>query len=102
MTLETITSRHRDLQHISIDIGGILRCRMPGPNITVKMIGEVDPSVRWSELDRLLLQFWDSHSIRPRVIGVQMEGEEEEKPARDWIRYLLPEVTKRGIVDLVE
>ena len=47
------------------------------------------------DLDRLLVQFWDSRSIRPKVVT-------EKKGKRDWAGYLLPEITKRGIIDLVE
>jgi len=53
----------------------------------------------WQDLDRLLVQFWTSHSIRPQVVYVPAEGEED---MRDHAPHLLPDLTKRGLVDLVQ
>ena len=53
----------------------------------------------WRDLDRLLLQFWISHSIRPRI---EYGREEVEHGLRELGPRLLPELTSRGIVDLVE
>ena len=52
------------------------------------------------DLDRLLVQFWTSHSIRPRVVYVMWE---DQKDLRDYAPSLslLPELTRRGLVDLV-
>ena len=49
----------------------------------------------WQDLDRVLLQFWTSHSIRPEI-GYDGGNFRELAPR------LLPELTSRGIVDLVE
>ena len=53
----------------------------------------------WQDLDRLLVQFCTSHSIRPRVMYGLDEGGRE---MRDHASSLLPELTRRGLVDLVE
>jgi len=49
----------------------------------------------WNDLDRLLVQFWNTHSIRPRV--TRLVG----KDMRDFAQSLLPELTRRELVDLV-
>jgi len=54
---------------------------------------------QWHDLDRLLVQFWASHSIRPKVT---YEAGMRKKDIRDYTPTLLPELTKRGLVDLVE
>lgn len=53
----------------------------------------------WYDLDQLLVQFWTSHSIRPTVTY------EEGVMGKDMISYvprLFPELTGRGLVDLVK
>ena len=52
----------------------------------------------WQDLDLLLVRLWTSHSIRPRFMyGPDRTG----KGARDYAPSLLPELTRRGVVDLV-
>ena len=53
----------------------------------------------WNDLDRLLVQFWSTHSIRPQFMYVEGRG---EKHLRDCVPSLLPELTRRGLVDLIE
>ena len=53
----------------------------------------------WRDLDQLLVQFWTSHSIRPQVVYVARKG---GKDLRTDAPNLLPELTRRGLVDLVE
>ena len=53
----------------------------------------------WDNLDQLLVQFWTSHSIRPRFAYSPDSG---GKNLKDWTPSLLPELTLRGLVDLVE
>jgi len=52
----------------------------------------------WQDLDRLLLQFWISHSIRPKI-GCR-NG--DRYALKSYASRLLPELTSRGVVDLVE
>ena len=53
----------------------------------------------WQELDRALLQFWTSHSIRPRIEYWRVE---EGYELGELASRLLPELTGRGVVDLVK
>ena len=94
--LQTITPEHRDLLQLTIDIP---------LNLTVagfvangeEAVGE-QAHGQWLDLDRLLVQFWESRSIRPKVVYTMGFG------MRDFVESLLPEITKRGVanVDLVE
>ena len=94
MALQTITPKHRDLRQILIDV------YYPDVGIDVrKTIGEV-ACVQWSELDHILVQFWESRSIRPRAIWTPLGEEKENTWKRDCIGCLLPEVMRRGIIDL--
>jgi hypothetical protein len=53
----------------------------------------------WQNLDRLLLQLWILHSIRPKI---KYRWEEEGDDLRDLAPWLLPELTSREVVDLIE
>ena len=53
----------------------------------------------WQGLDRLLLQFWESRSVRPQI---RFRKGNDGFDWKDLIPRLLPELTSRGIVDLVE
>ena len=57
---------------------------------------------QWLGLDRLLIQFWESSSIRLKVTHAISKGEMQN----GWIRYFvegfLPEIAERGIIDVVE
>jgi len=97
--LETITPGHRDLQEISIHMPYNAALDRDGVDIR-QMIGETVYG-QWLDVDRLLVQFWDSRSIRPRVMDSLMEN--RKSGMGDWLSGdLLPEITGRGIIDLVE
>jgi hypothetical protein len=53
----------------------------------------------WQDLDHLLLQFWTSRSIRPKI---RYSWEEGGCDLREFAPRLLPELTSRGAIDLVE
>jgi hypothetical protein len=53
----------------------------------------------WQDLDHLLVQFWTSLSIRPRIACEAGIGGDN---LRAYVPNLLPELTRRGLVDLVE
>ena len=85
MTLQTAQSKH--LQQITIYPRG-------------SFANPVEETVRrgWQDLDRLLVQFWTSHSIRPKITYDAGKGQD------DWgvsAPMFVPELTRRGIVDLV-
>lgn len=98
-TLRTITSRHRDLQHISIQVPYEFTSINSGTDV-LQTIGEAI-SGQWLDLDRLLVQSWESRSVRPRLI-IATKLWERELDARYCIGSLFPEVTQRDIVELVE
>ena len=54
----------------------------------------------WLDLDRLLVQLWESCYTRPKVICTALCG--EERDMRDFVEYLLPELTKRGMLRIVK
>ena len=83
MTLRTIKSEH--LQSIVI-------C----PDKKDPEFWEVDIQ-EWLDLDQLLVQFWSTHSIRPQVIYV---AESRGNDLRACVSSLLPELTRRELVDL--
>jgi len=54
---------------------------------------------QWLDLDGLLDQFLESRSIRLEVVCVVPKARDD---TGDYIGYLLPEMSKRGAIDLVE
>ena len=96
--LQTITTGHRDLRQISIHVPNNLPLTDDGGNVG-QIVGEVTYR-EWLDLDDLLVQFWESRSIHPKVIldSTMWVGKGRIKYC---IGYLLPEITKRGIIDLV-
>ena len=99
MALQTITPQHCDLWQISICIPYQFDIHGAGANIR-QTIGEATYE-EWLDLDRLLVQLWESHSIRPKITYV-CASQNEEKEAIDCVSCLLPEITERGIIYLVE
>ena len=94
MALHTITSEHRGLQQISLPVSYDFT---RGANVR-QNIGEVTYG-HWLDLDRLLVGFWESHSIRPKILYTHTPQDEEV--AVECISCLLPKITRRGIIDLV-
>jgi hypothetical protein len=89
--LQTITPNHRDLRQIIIHIPrGLTFIDLGadgGPTIGEPIRGQC------LGLDHLLIQFWESRSIRPKVIyAEQVTG---------YVERLLPGITERGIINLV-
>jgi hypothetical protein len=91
--LQTITLKHQDLRQITIEVSHFLSL--------FRIYADIRPAIgetifgQWVELDRLLVKFWESRSILPRVVYTMGQD------MGDCIGILLPEVTKRGIIDLV-
>ena len=99
MALRTITPNHRNLRQIFIGIPYALSRHGVGANIR-QTLGETIYE-RWLDLDHLFIQLWESNSIRPGV-RYSCTSESEKKETVDCVSCLLPEATKRGIVDLVK
>jgi hypothetical protein len=96
-TLKTI-SKHRDLREISIHLDSYMAIVGVGGNI-MQVIGE-EIWEEWLDLDRLLVQFWESSSIRPKVVVLmQIAGAWNTRYSVGYERFL-PEITERGIIDL--
>ena len=53
----------------------------------------------WEDLDHLLVQLWTSRSVRPRL-GYMKKLECDDMEA--WVPILLPELTSRGIIEVVK
>ena len=94
MALRTITLKTQDLEGILISMTDtkILGVRL-SPGETVGEKGRRE----WLNLDLLLVRVWESHSVRSRVAWEKME--KQEPGVKEAIGWLLPEVTKRGILD---
>ena len=97
-TLRTITPEHRHLRQISIYVPSRLTSFDVGANIGQTIGGTI--TRQWLDLDHLLVQFWESRLIRPRVECVRLG--QRRQSAEYCVGGLLPETTKRGIIDLVE
>ena len=94
MTLETITSKNQDLKQVSVRVSDaeVIDAGVNfGEAAVERSLGQ------WLNLDRSLVRIWESHSIRPRVVWRTGKQNVEEFTAQ-----LMPEVTKRGVLDLVE
>ena len=88
--LQTITPEHQDLRHVSIYLPRHLPSTYAGVHIR-RSVGE-EIYWQWLDLDHLLVKFWGSHLIRPKV----------EQNTRYYIERLLPLVTSLGVIELVE
>lgn len=86
MALQTVQSKH--LQQITIQPCGAFA--YPVEETVLQKL---------QNLDRTLVQFWNSHRIRPKIMFVAGKGEND---LRGLAPSLLPELMRRGVVDLVE
>jgi len=85
------TARSGNLQHISLELPR--RCRAVR-DVTWETVHQ-----EWAELDHLLVEFCASRLLRPKVIYEPGKLGEE---MRDRATRLLPELARRGIIDLVQ
>ena len=98
MALKIITLEHPNFRHISIRLPGILAHT---PVIFYRQI-EAPHGVRWSDLDLLLVRFWESHSIRTKVMcPPYLPANDWSSVSTVWVPYLFPESIKGGILELV-
>ena len=94
--LRTIMPKHREFQRISIYVYfGPAFVGIVGTNAR-QTIGEKKFG-RWLDLDHLLIRLWESHSIRARII-LSSKGNQDTS---EFMGYLLPEITRRGLIDLI-
>ena len=93
--LQTITRDHRELKRITL---AVLSPQGFNDHESVKNV--VGENQGWLELDRLLAQLGESHSIGVKVLyNIRTDANGGRERSRMGI--LLPEVTTRGIVELV-
>jgi hypothetical protein len=52
----------------------------------------------WRDLERVLVQFWTSHSIRSKIMYEVGKGRKDRGAI---VSRLLPELTRRGLFDLL-
>ena len=98
--LRTITLEHRDIRQISIHVPHYLTLCGTGADVK-ETVGET-ACEQLLDLDRLMSQLWESHSIRPRVVCTMLKGGERSVCVGDCIGCLLPEITGRKIIDPIE
>ena len=98
--LRTITPKHRDFRQISIHVYFDSAFNGAAGADIRQIIGEQNFG-RWLELDRFLVQLWESRSIRPRILHhtLPLKGNEWE---RECVGCLLPEMMGMGIANPVE
>ena len=94
-TLKTITSGHRNLREVSIE-GRALSDSTDWPANAAAV--DDDMREQWAELERTLIQLWESHAIHAKVNYYSRKREE----SRELMGDLLQEATKRGIVGLAD
>ena len=98
VALRTITPEHQDLRQITIYLPYDSTLSGAGANVR-RATGE-QLFGQWLEFDHLLVQLWESRWIRPRILYYAPPG--TEKDISESVGCLLPDATKRGIIDLAE
>ena len=103
MALQTITRDHRKLQRVSIVTAEVLYpLGFSNVNSSTFIHAMRETTYRaWLDLDCLLSQFSETHSIRPEVLYNAPDSVDEEE-ARSSMEYLLPQLIKKGLVELAQ
>ena len=94
LALQTITPDHRDFRQISIHVPKPYRPIANPPDLRQGSVYN-----QWMDLDRLLVQLWESRGIRPKVL---YEASENKEAMGEHIGCLFPEITERGIIELAD
>jgi len=95
--LQTIPPENQDLRQISIHPP--FHLTSAGADVEETVVDRI--FWQWLDLDRLFVRFWEERSISPKVVCTTLNMG-NQGTARDCIGRLLPEITMRGIIDLVE
>jgi hypothetical protein len=90
--LQTITPQHENLRQITIHIPYHLA--LVGAFSSFSQATVQGQYGVWLDLDRLLVQLWESRSIRPEVVCMM-------EPGPGGVECFFPEITKRKIIDLL-
>ena len=100
MALGTIASEHQNFQQVSIHLPFFLGCF--SPRVIELHFEEECTRRKWSDLDRLLVQLWESHAVRVEVKYPPPYRGNMPSRVKNWAEYLLPELVMRANVSLVE
>ena len=57
----------------------------------MKLVGSAERGTRWSDLNHLLVQLSESHSIRSKVVCPRIG---KNSRAKGWATFLLPEIAQ--------
>lgn len=101
-TLRTITPSHRNLQQILLEIQWKHYVQQVYASNPADLEDEIGETLYrgWLELDEVLSQLWESHSIHSEVACI-IPGE-AERIAGCQMESLLPKAAKRGIIYLID
>ena len=99
MTLKSITSEHRDLRKVSFRCHSFPNFSSFGDHLTARTVVGEEFYGHWMDLDRTLIQLWELHAVR---MEISYYSEGKGKRACEFVGGLLPEVTRRGIIKLVD
>jgi hypothetical protein len=92
LTLQTLTSEHRDLCQISIHVPV---CDYQ-PELTQRVYEE------WIGIDLTLVRLWELHAVHIRLICVMKWGKQKDFDFERLVEKLLPEGMKREIYELID
>lgn len=94
-TLKTIASKYRDLEQISIYVPS-------DPYSDDGELAGVEEAayLQWSDLDHVLVQIWESCAVHTKVR--YSEATEGWSATHKLIGGLLPEMTRRGKIQLID
>ena len=99
--LRTITPDHRCFQKISIDMIRLYSLwDLDFVDSPMNLRDEATRTV-WLEFDFLVVQLWESHGSRVDAQCNSLSTLDREKVGI-CVEFLLPEATKKGIVDITE
>jgi len=90
---QTTIPKHQGIQEISIHLHPQFSL------IDADTIKESETYGEWMDLDRLLIQFWES---RPNPPKVTFATGGEEQDVEHFAGCMLPELTRRGMISLGE
>jgi hypothetical protein len=98
-TLRTITSDHRNFRQISLSYGNRhLNTYHITPHGFQTLMGDADYQ-GWLKLDRLVVELWESHSVRLRVLYGGPASSASMPGTKFCMESLFPETTVKGVVD---
>ena len=74
----------------------------PPPRDPYRLGFDEDTYTQWADLDRVLVQLWQSYSIRTKLVYAARGEPEADERVCGFAKNLLPETTKGGAIDLMD